>query len=521
MVDPSKRPDEVFTYVDISSIDKEKHAIAHPRRVLGGDAPSRARQPIEEEDVLFSNVRPYLRNVAQVGAIEQPAIASTGFTVLRANSEAVPRYLFHLARSRFFLIVIAGSESGTHYPAASTRKIRSTEIAIPSAEIQEQIADNLDRLEEIKQRSLRELTEAKTMVSRLLDSAVTQACAGTLTQQWRRERSTAADESSAEFEKARHVSGPLSSVYPFIPLRQCIEDMRYGTSQRTDQDSSGIPVLRMGNIQDGELDWSDLRYLPSEDINRLLVLQNGDVLFNRTNSADLVGKTAVFRGNRKATFASYLIRVRVKDHILHPDWLNTWLNSPYGRQWAAEVRTAGANQANISGSKLGELHLPLPDYDEQVEILRTLNHVRQVARATLERIDEARRRVAVAADTILDHAVAGPDIASLEETMAERSTDGRVETETADLGLGPIPWTDVRRKGHLVASSVRSTGPAELMEIVNDAGGRMGPGELWQASSFANDIDLFYAELRKAVSNGVLLEVRNEDGFPSLESTVS
>ena len=105
--------------------------------------------------------------------------------------------------------------------------------------------------------------------------------------------------------------------------------------------------------------------------------------------------------------------------------------------------------------------------------------------------------------------------------MAERSAHGRVETETGDHGLGPIPWTDVRRKGHLAASSVGGTGPAEFIEIVNDAGGRMGPGELWQASSFANDIDLFYAELRRAVSNGVLLEVRNEDGFPSLESTQS
>src|SRR5689334_5209434 len=82
-VDPGREPGRQFTYVDIGSIDNRRMLIAEPRCVMGADAPSRAKRPIQSGDVLFSNVRTYLRNIARVGDLEQPAVASTGFTLLR------------------------------------------------------------------------------------------------------------------------------------------------------------------------------------------------------------------------------------------------------------------------------------------------------------------------------------------------------------------------------------------------------------------------------------------------------
>src|SRR5690348_5161895 len=93
-VNPSDQPAELYTYVDISAVDNENHIIASPNSVLGRDAPSRARLAIQNDDVLFSNVRPYLRNVAQVIDIPQPAVASTGFTLLRAKLNVSSRFLF-------------------------------------------------------------------------------------------------------------------------------------------------------------------------------------------------------------------------------------------------------------------------------------------------------------------------------------------------------------------------------------------------------------------------------------------
>src|SRR5690606_6999959 len=100
----------------------------------------------------------------------------------------------------------------------------------------------------------------------------------------------------------------------------------------------GVPVLRMGNIVDGRVVADDLKYLPADhsEIPRLL-LEAGDILFNRTNSAELVGKTAVYTGHpNPCSFASYLIRVRTLPGT-NPHYVSAFINSPHGRDWVASV----------------------------------------------------------------------------------------------------------------------------------------------------------------------------------------
>src|SRR5207245_3192120 len=94
-VNPDSAPDRDFGYIDISSICNETYRIIDPKRFKGRDAPSRARRPIQAGDVLFSNVRTYLRNVALVPSNLGAQLCSTGFTVLRANSAIDPRLLFY------------------------------------------------------------------------------------------------------------------------------------------------------------------------------------------------------------------------------------------------------------------------------------------------------------------------------------------------------------------------------------------------------------------------------------------
>jgi type I restriction enzyme S subunit len=118
----------------------------------------------------------------------------------------------------------------------------------------------------------------------------------------------------------------------------------YGTSEKTMDDPTGIPVLRMGNIRDGRIDvWidvSDLRYLPADhaDFPKLL-LRSGDLLFNRTNSPELVGKTAVYRDRPSpCSFASYLIRARLGPDLL-PEFLSYCTNSQMGRaSWSSQCQ---------------------------------------------------------------------------------------------------------------------------------------------------------------------------------------
>lgn len=92
-----------------------------------------------------------------------------------------------------------------------------------------------------------------------------------------------------------------------------------------------MPVLRMGNIQDGQLELSDLKFVPINDEIERLTLRRGDLLFNRTNSPELVGKSPVFDSEEDMTFASYLIRVKSDNEVADPQFVAYWLNSAWGR----------------------------------------------------------------------------------------------------------------------------------------------------------------------------------------------
>ncbi len=132
-------------------------------------------------------------------------------------------------------------------------------------------------------------------------------------------------------------------------------------------------VLRMGNLQNGEIDWNDLAYSDDERDIKKYLLSKGDVLFNRTNSAELVGKTSIYRGEYPAIYAGYLIKLDYDCGILNGEYLNYVLNSPNAKEYCNRVKTDGVNQSNINARKIGAYVIPLPPLDEQKEIVRLLD----------------------------------------------------------------------------------------------------------------------------------------------------
>ena len=147
---------------------------------------------------------------------------------------------------------------------------------------------------------------------------------------------------------------------------------QYGTSKKS-VPSGLLPVLRMGNIQDGEIVFDKLVYSNDLDDNKKLLLQYGDLLFNRTNSAELVGKTAIFRGQRNAIFAGYLILLR--PIFINSEYLNLLLNTPYARDYCNEVKTIGVQQCNINAEKISNLLVPIPNLFETVRIVEKVKNI--------------------------------------------------------------------------------------------------------------------------------------------------
>ena len=149
----------------------------------------------------------------------------------------------------------------------------------------------------------------------------------------------------------------------------------YGTSESLDGGGQGIPVLRMGNLHDGRVSMSDVKYLAKNKVPDELLLSSGDVLFNRTNSADLVGKVAVFDKPARVSFASYLLRLRVKSSVGGGFWLSYLLNTRTLQRKLRATATIGVSQVNISRKNLLATVVPLPPLEEQAAIVSILDSV--------------------------------------------------------------------------------------------------------------------------------------------------
>ena len=129
-------------------------------------------------------------------------------------------------------------------------------------------------------------------------------------------------------------------------LGEVCDGIEYGTSSKSKK-SGKVPVLRMGNIQNGRIDWTKLVYSDDKTEIKKYLLKHNDVLFNRTNSPEWVGKTAIYKSERPAIFAGYLIRIHRKEKLLDADYLNYFLNSDMAMKYGKTVTISSVNQANI------------------------------------------------------------------------------------------------------------------------------------------------------------------------------
>lgn len=129
----------------------------------------------------------------------------------------------------------------------------------------------------------------------------------------------------------------------------------------------------MGNItRKGTIDYSDLVYTSNKADIEKLRLKAGDILFNRTNSSEWVGKTAIYRGEVPSIYAGYIIRMT--PIFLDCEYVNMVMNSQYERDWCNFVKTDGVNQSNINSQKLGQFYIPIPPIEEQKRIVETGNY---------------------------------------------------------------------------------------------------------------------------------------------------
>ncbi len=159
--------------------------------------------------------------------------------------------------------------------------------------------------------------------------------------------------------------------YPIRSISEVVTSVEYGSSAKSSK-TGKVPVIRMGNIQNGKIDWSDLVYSNNDEEIEKYMLSKYDVLFNRTNSPELVGKTGIFLGEQPAIFAGYLIRLNYKEDVINPLYLCYILNSQKVREHGFSVMSKSVNQANINGTLLKQYRISVPTFEEQNRIVQEI-----------------------------------------------------------------------------------------------------------------------------------------------------
>ncbi len=168
-----------------------------------------------------------------------------------------------------------------------------------------------------------------------------------------------------------------SFKYKSYSIHELQTESLFGLSVKAslEQKKEMIPVLRMSNVVNGEIDYSELKYLPlkcattNKEPDKWL-LRNGDFLITRTNgSKDLVGKAAVFHGKDVYTYASYLIRYRFDISIVLPEYVNILFMTQLVREQIAVMRRQGGGQYNLNSDEIGAIRIPVPSIPEQQAIV--------------------------------------------------------------------------------------------------------------------------------------------------------
>lgn len=355
-----------------------------------GDA-VRSGTYFEEGDFLLARISPSFENGKQGIASNVPGgwgVAST--ELLALHSERLSSsYLSLFFRSRSVRdLLMSRMEGATGRRRVPRAAIEDLVVPIPADDVQKRINRDLTKLFAQVETGRQSLLEARAETKRYEQSLRVAAMTGRLTNaddgdanvlleeiDDTRRAEAAAIGSKVGDAISAHAPFPFSlpPTWTWASVDQLALRIQYGTSRKAGDDQQGVPVIRMGNVVEGRLAWDGLKYLSPEngELDGMLLTQ-GDILFNRTNSLELVGKSAlVGEIDGPVIFASYLIRLTLHPAI-EPAWLNHWLNSPYARSWARREAAQQVGQANISGGRLRGMAVPLPPATVQREICEAL-----------------------------------------------------------------------------------------------------------------------------------------------------
>ena len=317
-------------YADIEDIEKYKEYV------------------LQDGDILMSHINSekHLGKVAIYNADDRHIIHGMNLLALRAKKEVIfPQYAFYYFRSIFFRRQLPQiTKKSVNQASFSVTDLRKLQVVVPDIPTQEKLVGVLNKCEKLLDMRRKQIQECDELI------------------------------------KSQFIE--MFGTYPQNPkgwntgiIRDVLNEVRYGSSRPAVPDGK-YPYLRMNNITySGELDLSDIKQIniPDNELAKCTV-RRGDVLFNRTNSKELVGKTCVYNRDEMMVLAGFVVRVRVNEKVL-PEFLSAFLNTDFSKTMLRNMCKAAIGQANINAQELQNIKLYIPPIELQKEFVEFKNQV--------------------------------------------------------------------------------------------------------------------------------------------------
>ena len=316
------------------------------------------RSRIKVGDVLFVSIGRIGETAIVMNKDDSWDVNESVFVFTLNNKIITPEYFCTMFQSQGVKQYLSGNSSGSTFKSIKMNQLERMTFDLPPVTTQKSITTKLT--------AVRRIIDLRTSQLAELDNLV----------------------------KARFVE--MFGAYPLNPMgwkkgtiRDVVADVRYGSS-RPAVDGGKYPYLRMNNITyGGELDLSDVKRIdvPENELGKCTV-RRGDVLFNRTNSKELVGKTCVYDRDEMMVLAGFVIRVRVNDLVL-PEFLSAFLNTYFSKRTLLGMCKAAIGQANINAQEMQNIGIYIPPIELQREFVQFKNQTDKSKVVVQKALDEA------------------------------------------------------------------------------------------------------------------------------------
>ncbi|WP_168121273.1 restriction endonuclease subunit S [Paenibacillus sp. HB172176] len=318
---------------------------------------SMKRSQLQENDILFS-IAGALGRIGIVTSDILPANINQALAIIRlSSSKCLPKYITYSLKSNYVIKQFKRQQQGVAQLNLSLRNINDLEILLPSLETQKQVAKTLDTTADLLAMRKKRLAELDNLIKSTFYELF---------------GDPVANEKGWEYGKIKDLSSSIS----------------YGTSQKASSEVLAIPILRMNNITyQGDFDFTQMKYIEMDEKDKQKYLvRKGEILFNRTNSKELVGKTAVYRNDQPMAFAGYLVRL-IPNEKANSEFISAYLNSGYGKKLLLKMAKNIVGMANINAKELGNIDLyipPLPLQNQFAEIVAKIEEQKALVKQAIE-----------------------------------------------------------------------------------------------------------------------------------------